>query len=83
MAAYDYRCETDGVFELTLPLGTAPGTAPCPECGADSPRVFSAPLTKAAGGGGSRQALGPAGPGGRPPVPMAASMRPNFNNMNL
>ena len=23
MAAYDYRCESDGVFELTLPLGTS------------------------------------------------------------
>ncbi len=30
MAAYDYRCETDGVFELTLPLGTAPATVPVP-----------------------------------------------------
>jgi len=82
MAAYDYRCETDGVFELSFPMGTAPGTAPCPGCGSDSPRVFSAPATKASGGGGAPAGM-PAGPGGRPPVPMAASMRPNFNNMNL
>ncbi|HWH15562.1 MAG TPA: zinc ribbon domain-containing protein [Miltoncostaeaceae bacterium] len=79
MAAYDYRCETDGVFELTMPLGTAPSTAACPECGTDAPRVFSAFGTKRSGGG----AAGPMQPGAGGPLPMAASMRPNFNNMNL
>jgi hypothetical protein len=29
--------ERDGVFELTLPLGTAPASAPCPECGEGAP----------------------------------------------
>jgi hypothetical protein len=35
------------VFELTLPLGTAPASAPCPECGEGAPRIFTAPLTAA------------------------------------
>lgn len=43
MAFYDYRCERDGPFELSRPLGTAPPDAPCPACGAASRRVFSAP----------------------------------------
>ena len=82
MASYDYRCERDGVFELTLPLGTAPADAPCPECGEDAPRVFSAPLTTPitldrSGPGGMTPI--PAPPGARPPgvqgLPMTAPMR--------
>ncbi len=82
MATYDYRCKRDGsVFELTLPLGTAPSDAPCPECGDDSPRIYSAPLTtpltldKSGPGGMTRI---PAPPGARPPMqqlPMTAPMR--------
>jgi len=80
MAAYDYRCESDGVFELTLPLGTAPTAAPCPECGEDAPRIYSAPLTTPitldrSGPGGMTPI--PAPPGARPPgqLPMTAPMR--------
>ena len=62
MAAYDYRCERDGVFELTLPLGTAPSDAPCPECGEAAPRIFSAPLT-------TPITLDRSGPGGMTPIP--------------
>lgn len=62
MARYDYRCEKDGVFELTMPLGTQPSSAPCPECGGDAPRVFSAPLTAPPG-------LDKSGPGGMTPIP--------------
>lgn len=87
MAAYDYRCERDGVFELTLPLGTAPTDAPCPECGEDAPRIFSAPLTTPitldrSGPGGMTPIAAPPGArppgGGRPPgmmPPMTAPMR--------
>lgn len=62
MARYDYRCEKDGVFELTVPLGTQPSSSPCPECGGDSPRIFSAPLTAPPG-------LDRSGPGGMTPIP--------------
>jgi putative FmdB family regulatory protein len=62
MATYDYRCERDGVFELTLPIGTAPTDAPCPECGEDAPRIFSAPLT-------TPITLDRSGPGGMTPIP--------------
>lgn len=82
MATYDYRCGHDGsVFELTMPLGTAPSSAPCPECGEDSPRIYSAPLTTPitldrSGPGGMTRI--PAPPGARPPMqqlPMTAPMR--------
>lgn len=87
MAAYDYRCETDGVFELTLPLGTAPSEAPCPECGKDAPRIFSAPLTTPitldrSGPGGMTPIPAPPGRGGPPGggmmPPMTAPMRGGF-----
>jgi putative FmdB family regulatory protein len=87
MAAYDYRCETDGVFELTAPLGTAPSEAPCPECGEDSPRIFSAPLTTPitldrSGPGGMTPIPAPPGRGGPPGggmmPPMTAPMRGGF-----
>lgn len=54
MASYDYRCERDDVFELTLPIGTAPATAACPECGNEAPRIFSAPNTASPRGGAGR-----------------------------
>ncbi|HTI33565.1 MAG TPA: zinc ribbon domain-containing protein [Miltoncostaea sp.] len=87
MAAYDYRCETDGVFELTAPLGTAPSEAPCPECGKDAPRIFSAPLTTPitldrSGPGGMTPIPAPPGRGGPPGggmmPPMTAPMRGGF-----
>jgi len=87
MAAYDYRCERDGVFELTMPLGTAPSAAPCPDCGEEAPRIFSAPLTAApsidrSGPFGMTPIPPPPGrggpPGGRPPMsqlPLTGPMR--------
>jgi putative FmdB family regulatory protein len=81
MANYDYRCERDGVFELSLPLGTAPSSSPCPECGEAAPRIFAAPLTappaldKSGPFGMTRV---PAPPGARPPggqLPMTAPLR--------
>jgi len=87
MAAYDYRCERDGVFELTAPMGTAPSTSPCPECGEEAPRIFAPPLTASLRKIDSpmgpltpdrRAPAGYPGPGGRPPMtslPMTGPMR--------
>lgn len=69
MARYDYRCAQDGVFELTLPLGTAPQSAPCPECGGDAVRIFAAPLT-------SPPSLDKSGPFGMTRVPAPPGARP-------
>lgn len=41
MAIYEYRCDQDGVFDITRPLGTAPASAECPVCGSAASRVFS------------------------------------------
>lgn len=43
MAIYEYRCEHDGLFELTLPIGTAPESVPCAACGSPARRVISMP----------------------------------------
>ncbi len=44
MAIYEYRCEDDGVFEITRPLGAPPEAAACPVCRSESGRVFSKPM---------------------------------------
>jgi putative FmdB family regulatory protein len=44
VAIYEYRCEADGAFELTRPLGTQPSSAPCPVCRGEARRVFSKPM---------------------------------------
>ena len=52
VAIYEYRCERDGSFEVTLPIGTAPASIACPECADEAGRVFSDPdgrLVRAAG----------------------------------
>ncbi|MFN8110665.1 MAG: zinc ribbon domain-containing protein [Thermoleophilia bacterium] len=69
MARYDYRCAQDGVFELTLPLGTAPETAPCPECGQEAQRLFAAPLT-------APPSLDKSGPFGMTRIPTPPGARP-------
>jgi putative FmdB family regulatory protein len=43
VAIYEYRCEADGTFELTLPIGTAPASIACPVCANEADRVFSVP----------------------------------------
>lgn len=48
MPHYEYRCPQHGRFADRLPLGTAPPARPCPDCAADSPRVFSAPMVATA-----------------------------------
>jgi putative FmdB family regulatory protein len=44
VARYDYRCDHDGVFEISRPLGTAPASVPCPACGRETRRVFTSPM---------------------------------------
>ena len=46
MATYEYRCDRDGVFELTRRLGTAPESETCPVCGGEARRVFSIPMVR-------------------------------------
>jgi putative FmdB family regulatory protein len=48
MATYEYRCDQDGGFDVVLPLGSAPGSIRCPECGGEARRVFSPPMLKSA-----------------------------------
>ncbi len=48
MAIYEYRCDQDGLFDKTLPLGTAPESLPCAKCGNPARRVFSAPMFRSA-----------------------------------
>jgi putative FmdB family regulatory protein len=53
MPIYEYRCNQEGVFEITRPLGTAPQSVTCPVCGGEARRAFSAAVV----GIGSRTAL--------------------------
>src|ERR1700674_1746412 len=53
MATYEYRCEQDGVFEVTRPLGTAPESVTCSLCGSEARRVVSMPMVLR-GSSGSR-----------------------------
>ena len=46
MALYEYRCDQDGPFDVTLPLGSAPESTACPVCAGDSRRVFTSPAMK-------------------------------------
>ncbi len=44
MAIYEYRCEADGAFDVTRPLGTQPTSLPCPVCESEARRIFSTPM---------------------------------------
>lgn len=44
VAIYEFLCEQHGVFELHRPIGSAPQDQACPECGAPSRRIVSAPM---------------------------------------
>jgi putative FmdB family regulatory protein len=48
VAPYEYRCDQDGVFEITRPLGTAPTSITCPVCRNEARRVFSKPMLMSA-----------------------------------
>jgi putative FmdB family regulatory protein len=45
VATYEYRCSDCGIFEKSMPMGTATESARCPTCGDDGNRVFSVPMT--------------------------------------
>jgi putative FmdB family regulatory protein len=44
VAIYEYRCERDGAFEVTRPIGTPPASIACPVCASEARRVFSSPM---------------------------------------
>jgi len=48
VATYEYRCDQDGVFDLTRPLGTAPESVVCPACGSEAQRIISLPTVRCA-----------------------------------
>jgi hypothetical protein len=43
VAIYEYQCDRDGVFEISLPFGTAPQSVACAMCGSEARRVLSVP----------------------------------------
>lgn len=47
MVTYQYLCPTDSSIEVSLPMGTAPTSVDCPECGEPARRVFSSPIVSA------------------------------------
>jgi putative FmdB family regulatory protein len=53
MPTYEYRCDQHGVSEITRPLGEAPASITCSECGGEARRVFSVGMIR----GTSRAAL--------------------------
>ncbi|MFM9133974.1 MAG: FmdB family zinc ribbon protein, partial [bacterium] len=44
MATYEYSCADHGITEVDLPMGTAPQSVGCPECGEPAKRVYSSPM---------------------------------------
>jgi hypothetical protein len=44
MPIYAFRCDGDGDFEVTVPVGRAGTRQPCPICGLDGARVFVTPM---------------------------------------
>lgn len=47
MPTYEFSCDEHGRTEDFFSMGDAPNAVPCPECGADSRRVFSSPMISA------------------------------------
>jgi hypothetical protein len=43
VATYEYRCATDGLFEVSVAMGKASAQVACSACGGVGVRVFSAP----------------------------------------
>jgi hypothetical protein len=44
MVMYRYRCVSDGVFDVSRPMGTAGSQWACRVCNSRAVRVFSAPM---------------------------------------
>jgi len=47
MVTYQYVCDVDSEIEVNLPMGTAPTSVTCPDCGEPARRVFSSPRLSA------------------------------------
>jgi putative FmdB family regulatory protein len=47
LPTYGYRCRCCGSFDLVCAMAQAAATAPCPDCGEASSRVFRAPALRA------------------------------------
>ncbi|WP_157977368.1 FmdB family zinc ribbon protein [Streptomyces triticisoli] len=43
MATYEYSCSRCGVFDVRLPIGTAPTQLSCPRCSTTARRAYSSP----------------------------------------
>lgn len=46
MVAYEYRCDTHGIFAVDRPMGGAPGAVACATCERKAARIFSAPMLR-------------------------------------
>jgi putative FmdB family regulatory protein len=44
MATYAYRCDRDGDFDVSRPIGAAARKSLCPVCNREAARVFRAPM---------------------------------------
>jgi putative FmdB family regulatory protein len=49
VALYEFACPGCRPIEAFFPMGSAPESIDCPECGGRAPRVFSAPYLSVAG----------------------------------
>ena len=47
MANYTYRCAEHGHADHAFPVGTAPQSVDCPDCGEPAKRVYSSPMLSA------------------------------------
>lgn len=43
MTTYAFRCQECGPYDARFPIGTAPDRVSCPDCGASSVRLITAP----------------------------------------
>jgi putative FmdB family regulatory protein len=43
VATYEFRCGTDGLFEVSVAMGSASASMDCPVCGGAGVRVYSVP----------------------------------------
>ena len=46
MVAYEYRCETHGLFAVHRPMGTAASAIACETCKENAVRIYSAPMLR-------------------------------------
>jgi putative FmdB family regulatory protein len=49
VALYEFACPGCGTIEADFPMGSAPESTDCPECGGRAARVFSAPYVSISG----------------------------------